>query len=214
MRRAPVVSGEALSATLGISRAAVWKHVEALRAAGYRIEARRARGYALTGTPDRLLPAEIARHLTTERFGRRLECFETIDSTNVHAARLARDGRARGHAGARRAPDRRSRPPRPAAGCRRRASTSTRASSCGRASHPPTRPNSRSPPRSPSRARWQPLAPGRVAIKWPNDCLLDGKKVAGILTEMDAEVDRMRAVVARHRRQPERAGAGVPARAA
>jgi BirA family biotin operon repressor/biotin-[acetyl-CoA-carboxylase] ligase len=40
-----------------------------------------------------------------------------------------------------------------------------------------------------------PLAPGRVAIKWPNDCLLDGKKVAGILTEMDAEVDRVRAVV-------------------
>jgi BirA family biotin operon repressor/biotin-[acetyl-CoA-carboxylase] ligase len=40
-----------------------------------------------------------------------------------------------------------------------------------------------------------PLAPGRIAIKWPNDCLLDGKKVAGILTEMDAEVDRVRAVV-------------------
>jgi BirA family biotin operon repressor/biotin-[acetyl-CoA-carboxylase] ligase len=40
-----------------------------------------------------------------------------------------------------------------------------------------------------------PLAPGRIAIKWPNDCLLDGKKVAGILTEMDAEVDRVRALV-------------------
>jgi BirA family biotin operon repressor/biotin-[acetyl-CoA-carboxylase] ligase len=37
--------------------------------------------------------------------------------------------------------------------------------------------------------------PGRVAIKWPNDCLLDGKKVAGILTEMDAEVDRIKSVV-------------------
>jgi BirA family biotin operon repressor/biotin-[acetyl-CoA-carboxylase] ligase len=34
-----------------------------------------------------------------------------------------------------------------------------------------------------------------VAIKWPNDCLLDGRKVAGILTEMDAEVDRIRSVV-------------------
>ncbi len=41
----------------------------------------------------------------------------------------------------------------------------------------------------------EPLAPGRVAIKWPNDCLLDGRKVAGILTEMDAELDRVRAVV-------------------
>jgi BirA family biotin operon repressor/biotin-[acetyl-CoA-carboxylase] ligase len=41
----------------------------------------------------------------------------------------------------------------------------------------------------------EPLAPGRIAIKWPNDCLLDGKKVAGILTEMDAELDRIVAVV-------------------
>jgi BirA family biotin operon repressor/biotin-[acetyl-CoA-carboxylase] ligase len=41
----------------------------------------------------------------------------------------------------------------------------------------------------------QPLAPGLVAIKWPNDCLLDGRKVAGILTEMDAELDQVRAVV-------------------
>jgi BirA family biotin operon repressor/biotin-[acetyl-CoA-carboxylase] ligase len=41
----------------------------------------------------------------------------------------------------------------------------------------------------------EPLAPGRVAIKWPNDCLLDGRKVAGILTEMDAELDRVHWVV-------------------
>src|SRR5580765_7581274 len=92
LRRAPIVSGEALSATLGISRAAVWKHVEALRAAGYRIESQRERGYALTSGPDRLIPAEIERHLATERFGRRLACFATIDSTNVEAARLARAG--------------------------------------------------------------------------------------------------------------------------
>ncbi len=41
----------------------------------------------------------------------------------------------------------------------------------------------------------EPFAPGRVAIKWPNDCLLDGRKVAGILTEMDAELDRVHWVV-------------------
>src|SRR6185369_8027561 len=39
------------------------------------------------------------------------------------------------------------------------------------------------------------FVPGRVAIKWPNDCLIDGRKVSGILTEMDAELDRVRAVV-------------------
>ena len=77
LRRASVVSGEALSTTLGISRAAVWKHVETLRAEGYRIDSHRARGYALAAAPDRLIPAEIERHLATERFGRRLECFES-----------------------------------------------------------------------------------------------------------------------------------------
>src|SRR5690349_10349939 len=96
LRREPIVSGEALSATLGISRAAVWKHVESLRAEGYRIESRRARGYALAAPPDRLLPAEIERHLTTDRFGRRLVCHETIDSTNLDAARLAREDASEG----------------------------------------------------------------------------------------------------------------------
>lgn len=194
LRREPIVSGEALSAALGVSRAAVWKHVEALRAAGYRIEARRARGYALTAGPDRLLPAEIARHLTTTRFGRRLECFETTDSTNVQAARLAREDAAEGTLVlAERQTQGRGR--------------------LGRRWVSPARVNlyasfvlrpRLAPADAPQLAlvaavavarALTPLAPGRVAIKWPNDCLLDGKKVAGILTEMDAEVDRIRAVV-------------------
>jgi BirA family biotin operon repressor/biotin-[acetyl-CoA-carboxylase] ligase len=194
LRREPVVSGEALSAALGVSRAAVWKHVEALRAEGYRIEARRARGYALTSSPDRLLPAEIARHLTSARFGHRLECFETIDSTNVHAARLAREGAPEGTLVlAERQTQGRGR--------------------LGRSWVSPARVNlyasfilrpRLAPADAPQLAlaaavavarALSDLAPGRVAIKWPNDCLLDGRKVAGILTEMDAEVDRVRAVV-------------------
>jgi BirA family transcriptional regulator, biotin operon repressor / biotin---[acetyl-CoA-carboxylase] ligase len=194
LRQTPLVSGESLSTALGISRAAIWKHIEALRADGYRIEARRARGYALIGNPDRLLPAEIARHLTTARFGRRLESFETIDSTNVHAARLAREGAAEGTLVV---------AERQTAGRGR----------LGRQWVSPARVNLYAS--FVLRPRLQPadapqlalaaavavaralaaVAPGRVAIKWPNDCLLDGKKVAGILTEMDAEVDRIRAVV-------------------
>jgi len=194
LRRESVVSGESLSTTLGISRAAVWKHVEALRADGYRIESHRARGYTLVGAPDRLLPAEIARHLETARFGRRLECFETIDSTNVHAARLARED----------APE----------GTLVLAEAQTRGRGrLGRSWVSPARVNlyasfvlrpRLAPPDAPQLAlaaavavarTLDTLAPGRVAIKWPNDCLLDGKKVAGILTEMDAEVDRIRSVV-------------------
>ena len=194
LRREPVVSGEALSAALGVSRAAVWKHVEALRADGYRIEARRARGYALTGSPDRLIPAEIGRHLTTTRFGRPVECFETIDSTNVHAARLAREEASEGTLVV---------AERQTAGRGR----------LGRHWVSPARVNlyasfvlrpRLAPADAPQLAlaaaiavarALAPLAPGRIAIKWPNDCLLDGKKVAGILTEMDAEVDRVRAVI-------------------
>lgn len=197
LRREPMVSGEALSATLGISRAAVWKHVEALRAAGYRIESHRARGYTLSAGPDRMLPAEIERHLETARFGRRLACFETIDSTNVHAAALARDGAPEGTLVL---------AERQTAGRGR----------LGRSWVSPARVNLYAsfvlrPRLAPADAPQLALAaavavaralrtvvddvPGRVAIKWPNDCLLDGRKVAGILTEMDAEVDRIRSVV-------------------
>ena len=194
LRREPVVSGAALSSALGVSRAAVWKHVEALRADGYRIEARRARGYTLTGNPDRLLPAEITQHLTTTRFGRRLETFETIDSTNIRAGQLAREGAPEGTlVVAERQTHGRGR--------------------LGRSWVSPARVNlyasfvlrpQLAPADAPQLAlaaavavarALAPLAPGRVAIKWPNDCLLDGRKVAGILTEMDAEVDRVRAVV-------------------
>ena len=58
------LSGEELARRLGCSRAAVWKHVAALRGLGYRIEARHAQGYALASAPDRLGPAELAPHLT------------------------------------------------------------------------------------------------------------------------------------------------------
>jgi BirA family biotin operon repressor/biotin-[acetyl-CoA-carboxylase] ligase len=197
LRRASVVSGEALSSTLGISRAAVWKHVEALRAEGYRIESQRARGYTLAGAPDRLIPAEIERHLTTERFGRRLECFETIDSTNVYAARLAREDTPEGTLVL--------------------AERQTRGRGrLGRSWVSPARMNlyasfvlrpRLAPADAPQLALAAAVAVARalaplaaaaevpVAIKWPNDCLLDGRKVAGILTEMDAEVDRIRSVV-------------------
>lgn len=197
LRREPVVSGETLSSALGISRAAVWKHVEALRAEGYRIASHRARGYTLAGTPDRLLPAEIERHLATTRFGRRLACFETIDSTNVHAARLAREDAPEGTLVL---------AERQTAGRGR----------LGRTWVSPARVNlyasfvlrpALAPVDAPQLAlaaavavaralvALPALGPGRVAIKWPNDCLVDGKKVAGILTEMDAEVDRIRSVV-------------------
>jgi len=197
LRRAPMVSGEALSDTLGISRAAVWKHVEALRAAGYRIDSRRARGYTLTAAPDRLLPAEIERHLATERFGRRLECFETIDSTNLRAAALAREDAPEGTLVlAERQTAGRGRLGR---GWVSPAHVNLYASFVLRPRLAPADAPQLALAAAVAVTRalrtFPSLAPERVAIKWPNDCLLDGKKIAGILTEMDAEVDRIRSVV-------------------
>jgi len=194
LRRQPVVSGEQLSATLGISRAAIWKHVEQLRARGYRIQAEHARGYRLTGAPDRLLPDEIVPRLGARRLGRRIVYFEETDSTNVQAMRLARDGAPEGTlVVAERQTHGRGRMGRSWSSP---AYVNLYASWILRPALAPAAAPQLSLAAALGVARaLAPLAAGKVAIKWPNDCLLDGRKVAGILTEMDAELDRVRAVV-------------------
>ena len=76
------VSGEAISDKLGLSRAAVWKHVDALRAQGYRIDAVPARGYRLMEIPDRLGELELRPLLNTHDLGQVLHWFEEVGSTN------------------------------------------------------------------------------------------------------------------------------------
>src|SRR5512133_429469 len=80
-----VVSGEAISDKLGLTRAAVWKHVNALRAQGYRIDALPARGYRLAEVPDRLTPLELRPLLNTHDIGRTLVAHEELASTNDRA---------------------------------------------------------------------------------------------------------------------------------
>src|SRR5207302_7992072 len=88
------VSGEELARRLGCSRAAVWKRIAALRRRGYRIEGRRAGGYTLSATPDRLGPAELAPHLRGA--WRRVHWLEEVDSTQRVARELARAGAPEG----------------------------------------------------------------------------------------------------------------------
>jgi BirA family biotin operon repressor/biotin-[acetyl-CoA-carboxylase] ligase len=78
------VSGQNLSTWLGISRAAVSKHVGKLRRAGYKISSATNRGYCLRGEPDRLDPLLLADHNIT--------CLYTVDSTNKAAKRFAETG--------------------------------------------------------------------------------------------------------------------------
>ena len=61
------VSGESVSEALGITRAAVWKAVDALRRDGYEIESRKSRGYRLVAAPDRLGETEIRAAITSMR---------------------------------------------------------------------------------------------------------------------------------------------------
>ena len=86
----------AISDKLGLSRAAVWKHVSALRAQGYRIDALPARGYRLVEIPDRLGPLELRPLLGTREIGQVLHCHDELPSTNDRAKDLAEEGAAHG----------------------------------------------------------------------------------------------------------------------
>ena len=87
------LSGEELSRQLGLSRAAVWKAVETLRKEGYGIEARTGLGYRLSFAPDALTEREVRRFLGQGGIlGRELHCLDTVDSTNTYAKKLALAG--------------------------------------------------------------------------------------------------------------------------
>lgn len=188
------VSGEQLSHRLGISRTAVWKQIQNLRQQGYEIEAEPRRGYRLKGRPDRLLPQEITRQLTTSRLGKRIIYFEEIDSTNEVAKRLAREGAEEGTLVV--------------------AEAQTKGK--GRLGRQWLSPPGEGiyftlilrPPFPPQRAPQMTLIAAvavaralsettglEVKIKWPNDILVNGRKVAGILTEMVADMDRIHCLV-------------------
>ena len=83
------LSGQAVSQELGVSRAAVWKAVEALRQEGYVISSAPNRGYALEQSPDRVSAGELAGALAGRLLGRNLVCLESVDSTNNEAKRRA-----------------------------------------------------------------------------------------------------------------------------
>ncbi len=183
------VSGEAISDKLGLSRAAVWKHVNALRAQGYRIDAVPARGYRLMEIPDRLGELELRPLLNTHDLGQVLHWFEEVGSTNDIAKRLADDGAAHGEVVVAEAQT---------AGRGRRGRVW--ASPTGRNLTlsiilRPDLPPSRAPELTlvASVALCQAVRQAGVpaGIKWPNDLLAHGRKLAGILTELAAEPDRV-----------------------
>lgn len=194
------VSGGRIAAELGVSRTAVWKQIEALRRHGYDIESVRARGYRLLAAPERIVEDGLRAALQTSRLGRRAVCLEWTGSTNSDAAALGREGAEEGTVviadaqSAGRGRLGRSWVSRPG--------VNLYMSVLLRPAIPPAR--------APQLSLVAGLAVASVLedvvagaggavldarIKWPNDVLVGGRKICGILTEIEAEADRVSFIV-------------------
>ncbi|MCL2562892.1 MAG: biotin--[acetyl-CoA-carboxylase] ligase [Oscillospiraceae bacterium] len=96
MQAEDYISGERMSETLGVSRAAVWKSVESLRGKGYTIEAVRNRGYRLLDVPDVPLSERVWSLLASDGFCREIRYLDKVDSTNSYLKRQAASGALHG----------------------------------------------------------------------------------------------------------------------
>lgn len=189
------VSGAQLAGQLDISRAAIWARIEELRQVGFDIEAGPHFGYRLVGEPDALLADDLLARLgKVKAIGRDIRVFEQTTSTNDVIEKLARDGvkegvvvfaesqtKGRGRLG------------------RKWMSPTRKGLWFSVLLRPNLRPQETTQltviSATALRRAIKTVAGLSVEIKWPNDLLLGGKKVAGILTEMSAEVDRVRHVI-------------------
>jgi len=187
------VSGSDLAELLGVSRTAVWKQVAALKAEGYVIETERGLGYRLVSMPGGVGEGEVTVALTTSWLGRTLVSKASTSSTNSDAAELGRSGAPEGTVVIADAQT---------AGRGRLGRTWVSKPGMNLYMSVLLRPTI-VPAAAPQLALVAGLAVAESleaedlapTIKWPNDVLLDGKKVCGILTELEAEADRVEFVV-------------------
>ncbi len=194
LRAGPWVSGADLSARLGVTRAAIWARIEELRSVGYEIEASPHSGYRLLDCPDRLHADDLLSRVGDVRVvGRDIRVFQETSSTSDVLEKLARDGvreglavfaelqtRGRGRLG------------------RQWISPSGRGIWFSVLLRPALRPQAATRLTVAAAAalaralrREVPLRP---EIKWPNDLMIHGRKVAGVLTELSGELDSVRHV--------------------
>ena len=181
------ISGEDIAKELHISRTAVWKHIQQLRKKGYEITAKTHLGYHLDKLPESLTTEEIRDQLHTSLIGHKLYHFESMSSTNDYAKKIAKKDESEGtiifadeQTGARGRKQRPwsspkgglwfsviLRPPIPPP----EAMKVTMCAACALAK---------------TLDKQMAVTP---SIKWPNDILINDKKVCGILTELSAEID-------------------------
>lgn len=188
------ISGQDLSGHLGISRQALWKHIQELRDEGYDIVAVPHLGYLLVSLPDKLLPWEITYGLDTKFIGKKIYYRESVSSTMDMAWQLGLDGVSEGTL----------------------ILAETQVKGRGRLGRGWTSPKSQGiylslilkpkilPNQSPvfnllsavSVCEAVKIITGIDAqIKWPNDILVQHRKLGGILTELNAEMDAVHFMV-------------------
>ncbi|NEW06042.1 biotin--[acetyl-CoA-carboxylase] ligase [Paenibacillus sp. SYP-B3998] len=189
------VSGEEISRSLNVSRTAIWKHIAALREAGYTFEAAPRKGYRLLAKPDKWNVTKLLAGLQTKVLGKKLHIYGEVDSTQTIAHALVASGAPEGTL------------------VLAESQTSGRGR-MGRKWHSPR-----------GKGIWmslvltpqipvffmpqltllsavalcrsiQKVVKVNIGIKWPNDLLIDGKKVSGILLESSGEDERLKYVIA------------------
>lgn len=188
------VSGEDICKKLKVSRTAVWKHIQNLRKVGYDICAQPHLGYRIESAPDVLLPDEITYGLRTKKIGQKVIAYASLGSTNVTATVFAEQEAKEGTV----------------------VVAEHQSKGKGRMGRVWESPRGEGIYASIIlRPKVTPAEAGKITlmaavsicetirrvtglpalIKWPNDVYIEGSKVCGILTEMNAETDRVNFII-------------------
>jgi BirA family transcriptional regulator, biotin operon repressor / biotin---[acetyl-CoA-carboxylase] ligase len=190
-----IVSGTKIAQEISSSRSEVWRLIQQLRSLGVDVAGHPATGYQLKSVPDLLLPEILRPMLGRTIFGSHINHFYKIGSTNAEAMAAASEGAPEGSVFL----------------------AEEQTTGRGRGAHTWESPRSTGnycsvilrPSLPPSDVLMLSLAAGLavrsaigqldpkigIDLKWPNDVLIEGKKVCGILTEMNAEATRVRYAV-------------------
>jgi BirA family biotin operon repressor/biotin-[acetyl-CoA-carboxylase] ligase len=189
-----VVSGARIAREIGVSRSTVWRWVTRLRELGVRVKGEQHTGYFLEKVPDILTPDMLRQRLKGSLFGKRIHHFFKVDSTNRVTLELGHAGEPEGAV----------------------VLAEEQTAGRGRAGHAWHSERATGiyatlllrPRLAPVQAPLLTMMAGlsahaaieaqtglKVDLKWPNDLLIRGKKVGGILTEMHAEPAQIRFVI-------------------
>ena len=188
------ISGQELCEKLNVSRTAVWKHIKALKEEGYEIDSVTKRGYRLVTCPDLITQEAVSSNLNSQWLGKDLRFYDTIDSTNLEVRRLAEAGAEHGLTVI--AEEQVSGKGRRGRSWLGKAGTGIWMSFLLK----PEIALENSSMLTLITALAVAKAINEVTnvscgIKWPNDLIVNGKKVCGILTELSAQMDELNYIV-------------------